>query len=52
MHGSGSKIYLYDKFGTQQREQVADLGQYAITDITRVTVNPQGNKIALVGSKN
>ena len=50
--GSGSKIYLYDMFGTQQWEQVADLGQYAITDITRVTVNPQGNKIALVGSKN
>ena len=50
--GSGSKIYLYDMFGTQQWEQVVDLGQYAITDITRVTVNPQGNKIALVGSKN
>jgi len=50
--GSGSKIYLYDMFGTQQWEQVADLGQYAITDITRVAVNPQGNKIALVGTKN
>ena len=51
MHGSGNKIYLYDMYGTQQWEQVADLEQYAITDITRVAVNPQGNKIALVGAK-
>lgn len=50
--GSGSKIYLYDMFGAQQWEQVADLAQYEISDINRIAVNPQGNKIALVGTIN
>ena len=50
--GSGSKIYLYDMFGAQQWEQVADLAQYQISDINRIAVNPQGNKIALVGTIN
>ena len=50
--GSGSKIYLYDMFGSQQWKEVADLSGYNISDINRITVNPQGNKIALVGTKN
>ena len=50
--GSGSKIYLYDMFGAQQWEQVADLAQYEISDINRIAVNPQSNKIALVGTNN
>jgi Tol biopolymer transport system component len=50
--GSGSKIYLYDMFGAQQWEQVADLAQYEISDINRIAVNPLGNKIALVGTIN
>ena len=39
-------------FGAQQWEQVADLAQYQISDINRIAVNPQGNKIALVGTIN
>ena len=50
--GSGSKIYLYDMFGSQQWKEVADLSEYNISDINRITVNSQGNKIALVGTKN
>ena len=50
--GSGSKIYLYDMFGAQQWELVADLEQYKISDINRITINPQGNKIALVATRN
>jgi len=50
--GSGSKIYLYDMFGSQQWKEVVDLSEYNISDINRITVNPQGNKIALVGTKN
>lgn len=50
--GSGSKLYLYDMFGDQKWVQVADLSRYQISDINRIEVNPQANKIALVGSKN
>ena len=50
--GSSSKIYLYDMFGSQQWKEVADLSGHNISDINRITVNPQGNKIALVGTKN
>jgi hypothetical protein len=39
-------------FGSQQWKEVADLSGYNISDINRIAVNPQGNKIALVGTKN
>ena len=40
--GSGSKIYLYDMFGSQHWKEVADFSEYNISDINRITVNPAG----------
>lgn len=46
--GSGSKIYQYDLFGSQEWEVLADLTMYNIKNITRITVHPSGKKIAFV----
>jgi Tol biopolymer transport system component len=48
--GSGSKIYLYDMFGAQEWIKVADLSTYTISTINRITVSPDGKKIALVAN--
>jgi len=48
--GSGSKLYLYDMFGAQQWKEVADVSGYNISEINRITVSPDGKKIALVAN--
>ncbi|MGK0387160.1 MAG: hypothetical protein ACI849_001781 [Patiriisocius sp.] len=49
--GSGSKLYLYDLYGAQEWKEVADLSSYNISDINRITVSPNGKKIALVANE-
>ncbi|WP_432411434.1 TolB family protein [Rasiella sp. SM2506] len=46
--GSGSKLYVYDLFGPGEWKEVADLSANNIQNITRITVSPDGKKLALV----
>ncbi len=46
--GSGSKLYVYDQFGSGDWKEVADLSAYKIKNITRLAVSPNGTKLALV----
>lgn len=46
--GSGSKIYVYDMYGSQEWEELIDLTNYNIKNITRLTVQSTGKKIAFV----
>lgn len=45
--GSGSKLYVYDLFGPGEWKEVADLSVNNIKNITRITVSPDGKRIAL-----
>jgi len=46
--GSGSKLYLYDLFGSGAWKEVADLTKYQIKDITRMALSSNGKRLALV----
>ncbi|WP_339697566.1 hypothetical protein [uncultured Marixanthomonas sp.] len=46
--GSGNKLFLYDLFGNGEWQEVANLSEYNITNITRLAVSPDGKKLALV----
>ena len=46
--GSGSKLYLYDLYGSGEWAEVADLSAYNIENITRIAVSPDTKKISLV----
>ncbi len=47
--GSGSKLYRYDLFGNAKWEEVADLSNENISEISRITLSPDRKKLALVG---
>ncbi|ARV10974.1 hypothetical protein BTO09_00850 [Gilvibacter sp. SZ-19] len=47
--GSKSSLFVYDTFDKKDWVKLADLDASVITDISRIAVNPSGNKIALVG---
>ncbi|MDX1463904.1 MAG: hypothetical protein R3359_12675, partial [Marinirhabdus sp.] len=44
--GSRSKLYTYNLFEKGDWTEVADLSSYGITNITRITVSPDGKKLA------
>lgn len=46
--GKGSRIFFYDILGDSEWTQVSDLSNYGIDNITRMSINKAGNKIALV----
>jgi Tol biopolymer transport system component len=46
--GSFNKLFIYDTFGNQKWNLVADLSEFKITNITRIAVSPDGKKLALV----
>ncbi len=46
--GSGNKLFLYDLFGNGEWNQVANLSENNIENITRLAVSPNGKKMALV----
>lgn len=46
--GSASKLYIYDLFGPGEWVEVVDLSSKNIENITRISVSPDGNYIALV----
>ena len=46
--GSNYKLYLYDLFGSDKWEEVADLSAYKLQNISRITISPNGKKLALV----
>ena len=46
--GSGSKLYKYDFYGKQEWVEFADLSMYNLSEISRITVSPNGENIALV----
>ncbi|MGJ8666323.1 MAG: hypothetical protein ACSHW7_08160 [Patiriisocius sp.] len=51
--GSGSKLHVYDLFEKPQEwKEVADLSNFNISEITRITVSPDGKKLALVAEIN
>lgn len=48
--GVDSKLYIFDTFGGEAWVKVADLSEDGILDITRLAVNAEGSKLALVGT--
>lgn len=48
--GSGSKLYMYDLFGPGEWKEVADLSEKNIENITRITVSPDGKRVALAAA--
>ena len=46
--GKGSTIFMYDMLGDSEWTQVADLAEYGLDNITRITVNEAGDKVVLV----
>ena len=46
--GSFNKLFIYDTFGNQKWNLVADLSEFKITNITRIAVSTDGKKLALV----
>jgi hypothetical protein len=46
--GSLDKLFLLDLFGNGDWKLVADLSKYNIKNITRLAVNPDGSKLAMV----
>jgi len=46
--GSNNKLYLYDLFGSDKWEEAADLSEFKIKNISRLTVSPDGKKLAIV----
>jgi len=50
--GSGSKLFIYDTFLNSKWVEFADLSKYKINEITRLSVSPNGKKLALVAEPN
>ena len=46
--GKDAKLYKWDAKRDSQWQEVADLSGFGLKDITRLTVSPKGDKIALV----
>lgn len=46
-----SNLYLFDTFGGEAWVKLADFSKYGITDITRLAVNSNLTKLALVGTE-
>ncbi|HBY67473.1 MAG TPA: hypothetical protein DEG69_06785 [Flavobacteriaceae bacterium] len=49
--GSGDKLFLYDLFGNGEWQEVANLSEHNITNITRLAVSPNGKKLAFVAEQ-
>lgn len=47
----GNTLYLFDTFGGETWVKLADFSEYGITNITRLAVNEDGTKLALVGTE-
>lgn len=45
--GKSNQIFLYDILGESQWNPMADLSEYKIQNISRITTNKKGNKLAL-----
>jgi hypothetical protein len=45
--GKDNRLFLYDMLGESEWLQVADLSDYGLKNITRLSVNSAGNKLAL-----
>lgn len=50
--GSGSKLYVCDLFTGTDWKEVTDLASFNISEITRVTVSPDGKKLAITAVPN
>tara|TARA_R110002072_G_scaffold23949_2_gene81969 strand:+ start:79590 stop:81122 length:1533 start_codon:yes stop_codon:yes gene_type:complete len=46
--GSNDKLFMYDLFGKDKWEEVADLSEFNLKNISRITVSANGKKLALV----
>ncbi len=46
--GSGDKLYMYDTLGETEWNRVASLEGYAIKNINRMAISPDGKKLAVV----
>ncbi len=49
--GSRDKLFMLDLFGNGDWKQVADLSEYNIKEITRLAINPDRTKLAIVAEK-
>lgn len=47
--GSNSSLFIYNTFGKEGWQKIADLDKSVISDISRLAVSPSGGRIALVG---
>lgn len=45
--GKDTEIYMYDMLGDSEWKQVADLSNFGLTNITRISINEAGDKIVL-----
>lgn len=45
--GKDNRLLLYDVLGESEWHEIADLSDYGMNNITRLSVNPAGNKLAL-----
>ena len=50
--GSLDKLFLLDLFGNGDWKLVADLSKYQLKNITRLALNPNGSKLAIVAELN
>ena len=46
--GKGTEIFVYDMLGDSEWTAITDLVQHGVRNITRIAINEEGNKIALV----
>ncbi|MBW2938157.1 hypothetical protein KXJ69_08565 [Aureisphaera sp. CAU 1614] len=46
--GSGAQLFLYDLFGNGDWNKIADFSEKGITNITRLSISPNGTKLAFV----
>jgi hypothetical protein len=49
--GSGTRLFRFDEKADKAWVQVADLSSFGIKDITRLTLSPDGKKMALVSNQ-
>lgn len=49
--GSGAQLFLYDLFGNGDWNLIADFSEEGITNITRLSISPNGTKLAFVAEK-
>lgn len=51
LSGSGNRLFLFDTWGDGEWVQVGNTEKFGLQHITRMTISPNGKKLAIVGKK-